>query len=55
MKILSLVIGVLLLVPIVGVLHAQELSPAERAELEKEYDKLQDEIAQWEKERFRET
>ena len=49
MKILSLVIGVLLLVPIVGVLHAQELSPAERAELEKEYDKLQDEIAQWEK------
>jgi membrane-bound lytic murein transglycosylase B len=30
-------------------LEAQELSPQERAELEKEYDKLQTEIASWEK------
>jgi membrane-bound lytic murein transglycosylase B len=30
-------------------LQAQELSPQERAELEKEYDKLQTEIASWEK------
>lgn len=29
--------------------HAQELSQEERAQLEAEYDKLQDEIAQWEK------
>lgn len=30
-----------------GVVHAQELSARERAELEKEYDKLQSEINQW--------
>ena len=29
--------------------HAEELSPQERAELEKEYDKLQAEIASWQK------
>lgn len=51
------VLGVLFLVlilgtgvlPTVSLLHAQELSESERAELEAEYDKLQEEIQEWEK------
>jgi|CXWL01.1.fsa_nt_gi membrane-bound lytic murein transglycosylase B len=35
--------------PVLSHLHAQELSDSERAELEEEYDKLQEEIQEWEK------
>lgn len=47
-----LFLSVLLLmamVPVSSVIHAQELSTKERAQLQDEYDKLQEEIAGWEK------
>lgn len=48
---LGVLFAFLLLQPVLGMgvpAHAEELSATERKELQKEYDKLQDEIAQWE-------